>query len=176
MAATHPDIDFANELDVPCDIHLISCGMLKTADPAKARDLYTSSTFQQALAFASGRASLTGTGPALCLIVSARHGLLDLDEVVAPYDESLKNMTPVEIEEWAALVTRQIAALGIVRANFHVHAGAAYMEALAPALAPFGRVVNFFNPWKAKGVGQIGQRRGFYSRTAKAESEAKLTA
>lgn len=163
------DIDFSNSLGISVDIHLISCGASKADDPQKARDLYVGSTFQRSADYAARRASTTGTGPASCLIVSALHGLVDLDTEIAPYDTTIKAMSKTEKAEWVEMVRAQVEALGIRKAIFHVHAGQAYIAILREALAPFGRVVNFFDP-RGEGAPGIGDRRGFYRRTAESEA------
>lgn len=165
----HPDLAFAARLNIPADVHIVACGAEKLDHPAPARDLYTSSTFKRAFAFASSRASMTGDGTAPVFILSAKHGLLHPDEVVAPYDYRMADMTSAELTAYVERVQVQLFEAGVSRANFHVHAGAVYVEIMRRAAAPFGRVVNFFNPWAEKGRGQIGQRRGWYRRTDERE-------
>lgn len=68
-------------------IALIPCCGPKLDTAAAARDLYTSSTFRTQLdaALASGCDRV--------MIVSAKHGLLDLDEQCAPYDVRIEQTT-----------------------------------------------------------------------------------
>lgn len=167
----HPDLTFAAKLGIPADVHIVACGAEKLTHPAPARELYCSSTFQRALAFASGRASLTGDGTAPVFILSAKHGLVHPDQVVAPYDHRLSDMTPTELAAFVERVQVQLFEAGVSRANFHVHGGAVYVEIMRRAAEPFGRVVNFFNPWKEQGTGRgmIGARRGWYRKTAERE-------
>ncbi|HEY0435262.1 MAG TPA: hypothetical protein VGC92_01385 [Phenylobacterium sp.] len=58
---------------------LIPCGGRKLALPARARDLYTGPYFRQALAWAR---TLGGR----FLILSAKHGLVEPEERIEPYD------------------------------------------------------------------------------------------
>lgn len=64
-------------------IVVIACGFRKAPEPTRARDLYTGPTFHLARAAAErdGRR---------WMIVSARHGLLDPDSIVAPYEQRLE--------------------------------------------------------------------------------------
>ena len=60
-------------------IAIVACGQSKTDYPAPARELYTSSTFRLNLAAAEAIAGRV-------LVLSARHGLVELDQVLDPYD------------------------------------------------------------------------------------------
>lgn len=83
-------------------IVLISCVSKKLAHPARAKDLYTSALFRLNLAYAER------LQPDVIFILSAKHGLLRLDEVVEPYDVTLNKMRSREKKEWAELVLRQL--------------------------------------------------------------------
>jgi len=63
-------------------ICIVPCGAEKAESPTKARDLYLSSTFRSVLAGAEEQCDKV-------YILSAKHGLLDLDEEVAPYDTTM---------------------------------------------------------------------------------------
>jgi len=67
---------------------VIPCGGEKTAHAAPARDLYVGQMFKNTLAAAEKYAAdRAAEGQAVqILILSAKHGLLDLDTVVEPYD------------------------------------------------------------------------------------------
>lgn len=60
---------------------IIPCGGAKLEEPAPARDLYTGSMYRDQLATA-----LTMTSPENIRILSAKHGLIQLDQIIAPYD------------------------------------------------------------------------------------------
>lgn len=66
------------------EFFVIPCGAAKLDTPAAARDLYTSTSFKLAL-----NAALTQVDAAHVLILSAKHGLVALDEVLAPYDTKM---------------------------------------------------------------------------------------
>ena len=63
---------------------VIACGAAKLARPAPAADLYTGSYFRLALAAAQQLADRHSVR-----VLSAKHGLLRLGDVVAPYDLTL---------------------------------------------------------------------------------------
>ena len=67
----------------------------------RARDLYKSSWFAKASELADRRADQW-------FILSAKHGLLDPDRVIAPYDLSLKSMTAAGRRIWAKGVLRSL--------------------------------------------------------------------
>lgn len=69
--------------------YVIPCGGDKAAAAAPARELYTGSFFQHTLAAAEAEAAATERDLGIAsrvLILSAKHGLVDLDTVLAPYD------------------------------------------------------------------------------------------
>jgi hypothetical protein len=70
-------------------IYLISCVRKKCAAPTMAKDLYTSSWFKKARLFAEA----TGCP---WFILSAKHGLLSPDRVVAPYEKTLTTLPVAE--------------------------------------------------------------------------------
>jgi len=83
-------------------IVLISCVSKKLSKKAKARDLYTSPLFKYNLKYA------LSLSPDKIFILSAKYGLLDLDEEVEPYNKTLNKMKSKEIEKWAEDVLNQL--------------------------------------------------------------------
>jgi hypothetical protein len=71
---------------------VIPCGGAKLTAPAPARELYIGSMFRDQLATA-----LTMTTPENVRILSAKHGLLTLDEIVEPYDVKMGSGDDVTI-------------------------------------------------------------------------------
>ncbi len=65
-------------------IVLTTCGHLKRPHPAPARDLYTGRYAHACLAYA-----LELAPPSRVYIISAEHGLVDLDQVLTPYSQRL---------------------------------------------------------------------------------------
>ena len=70
-------------------VYVIPCGAAKGPEPTRARDLYTSDHFRYVLATALHLAEEDG---GRVMILSAKHGLLDLDDVVAPYNTKIADM------------------------------------------------------------------------------------
>ena len=81
---------------------LVSCVSKKRDRPAEAWDLYQSTLFKKSLAYARI------LNPDHILILSARHGAIDLDEEVAPYDETLNRMRAAKIRAWSERVLEQL--------------------------------------------------------------------
>ncbi|MEU7524102.1 DUF6884 domain-containing protein [Saccharothrix sp. NPDC042600] len=77
--------------DVPRQLFVVPCGRAKLDIPAPARQLYTGPMFRFCLAVVEQEAALvTEAGiPARVLILSARHGLLDPDTQIAPYEQTM---------------------------------------------------------------------------------------
>lgn len=108
-------------------VWLISCVSQKRSNACRARDLYVSQWFLKA----RRHVELSRAG---WFILSAEHGLLDPDAVVAPYERTLNKMGVAERREWARRVMDalrpQLAGVGRVV----VLAGERYREFLMPAL------------------------------------------
>ncbi len=83
------------------EVWVIPCGGAKADAPCAARDLYTGSFFREALATA-----LANTTPDRVFVLSAKHGLLSLDTVVAPYDLRMGEVEAVTATEVAVQALR----------------------------------------------------------------------
>lgn len=70
-------------------VALVSCVVKKRAVPSLARDLYISPWFKKASAYADAVADIW-------FILSAKYGLVDINEVIAPYDLTLNKMSASE--------------------------------------------------------------------------------
>ena len=107
---------------------LISCGKRKASDPAPARDLYQGDLFQKSLAYAE---QVVGVDESY--ILSAKHGLIALDEVIAPYEMTLNTMGVADIREWADRVLGQLWSVAdLEKDRFTILAGANYRKFLVP--------------------------------------------
>ena len=82
-------------------VFLVSCVAGKRAKPTPAAELYTSAWFikTRELVEASGEP---------WFILSAEHGLLAPDMVIAPYERTLNTMSASERREWARRVQQQM--------------------------------------------------------------------
>lgn len=78
-------------------IYLISCCKEKLSYSAKAKDLYQSEGFKKRLSEAFSH------NPDEILILSAKHHIVELDQVLEPYDVCLSNQTIGEQKKWAEI-------------------------------------------------------------------------
>lgn len=83
-------------------IALVACSKTKSTVKAPAAALYTSSLFRKSLLAALDISSSV-------YIVSAKHGLLRLDQMIEPYDVTLKRMPKHDRLVWAENTGRQLA-------------------------------------------------------------------
>jgi len=106
------------------DVTLITCTNAKRDEPAPARELYDpSGYFRDMRAYAEARGHPW-------YILSAKHGLVDPDKTLAPYDAvGLSETQAFEIA--AALKEKGVQTV-------HVTGGAAYTDELTPALEARG--------------------------------------
>ena len=81
---------------------LISCVSKKLDHKSKAQDLYISPLFKKNLQYAKS------LNPDKSFILSAKYGLLRLDEEIKPYDKTLNKIRSKEIKEWAKSVLNQL--------------------------------------------------------------------
>ena len=78
-------------------VYLISCCKEKLKFVAKAKDLYQSEGFKKRLSEALSH------NPNEILILSAKHHIVELDQVLEPYDVCLSNETVGEQKKWAEI-------------------------------------------------------------------------
>ena len=108
---------------------LISCVSKKLHHKSKAQDLYVSPLFQKNLRYAKY------LNPDKIFILSAKYGLLRLDEEIEPYDITLNKMRSNEIKEWAKSVLDQLKkSTDIENDEFVFLAGNNYRKFLLPHL------------------------------------------
>jgi len=113
-------------------IVLISCVSKKRSVSSPAKDLYISSLFQKNLAYARI------LKPDQIFILSAKYGLVDLEEVIAPYNVTLNTMKAPERREWASRVLSQLSSRAdLTRDEFIFLAGNRYRENLLPHFAHY---------------------------------------
>lgn len=138
---------------------IIPCTGAKLDRPAPAAELYIGATFQPALKAARTLVGDTGR----VLILSALHGLVELDAVIAPYDVRMGDAAAVDQPDRIAELADQLAP----------HAGErvftllpnAYRHAIQTALAGTGAgIVNLY-----AGCRGIGDQRGVCRRVAAGE-------
>lgn len=136
-------------------IGLVGCVSKKRDVAVAARDLYVSNLFL-------GRRAAVERTCTRWFILSAKHGLLSPDEVVAPYDQSFKRTTSTERRSWGQAVLKALDAV-IVSFNgvvVEIHAGAEY-RAFGVEEGLRARGVEIVVP--TLGLG-IGRQLAFYKR------------
>jgi hypothetical protein len=87
---------------------VVPCGAAKLPHAAAAADLYTGAHFRYVLEAVCVEAALTDA-PAVVLILSAKYGLLPLDQVIEPYDVRMGDPDSITADALAA----QCQALGL---------------------------------------------------------------
>jgi hypothetical protein len=112
------------------DIGLVGCSRLKADRPLPARELYVSPLFRAARAYAERR-----YGPERWLILSAQHGLVDPETVLAPYDLTLRQLSAAEREAWGDWVAVELTDRFPAGTVLWFHASALYRMAIARAVA-----------------------------------------
>jgi hypothetical protein len=107
----------------PGRIGLVGCVSKKREVALPARDLYVSPLFL-------GRRLAVELDCERWFILSAKLGLLSPDQVVAPYDQTLKTATATERRAWSQGVLQALdAAVGEIAGTvIEIHAGVEYRE------------------------------------------------
>jgi hypothetical protein len=126
-------------------LYLVACVAGKRAHAAPARDLYTSTWF------ALARRHVEASG---CpwRILSAEHGLVHPDTVIAPYERTLSTLPVAERRRWAERVLTDLLPL-LARGDRVVFlAGQRYRESLIPVLTRHGITVEV--PLQGKRIGE----------------------
>jgi hypothetical protein len=115
------------QLSKEYNITLIACSSTKTEQAMAAKDLYQGSLFKKSLAYA-----LKTTDPKDVYIMSAKYGLVELEEIIEPYDKTVKDMSPEERSSWAKLIYDKLDEIYEEIDNFKITilAGKAYYEPL----------------------------------------------
>lgn len=116
-------------------ISLVSCVSVKRASPAPAKDLYQSTWFIKARAYVEANG-------ARWFILSAKHGLVQPDEVISPYELTLNTMGIAERRNWARLVQKQMDERMPNAKCIEVLAGQRYREFLMDYLRGRGTTVD----------------------------------
>ena len=83
-------------------IVLIACCSKKLASESIVKDLYISTLFKYSYLYAKQ------IKPDYIFVLSAKYGLLKMDDVIKPYNETLNKKSKSEKEEWANKVILQL--------------------------------------------------------------------
>lgn len=82
-------------------VYLVSCVSQKRNHACEARDLYVSDLFRKARRFAEASGCQW-------FILSAEHGLVTPNQVIAPYERTLNTMGVADRRAWAGWVAAQL--------------------------------------------------------------------
>ena len=121
--------------ELPNTVYLVSCVSKKRETLNKARDLYTSDWFLKARDYVERTRSPW-------FILSAEHGLVPPDLIVAPYERTLNTMSVAERKAWAARVKARMQTSLPAADRIVVFAGLRYREYLMDYLRQRARVVD----------------------------------
>jgi len=124
-------------------ILLISCGKNKTELPKQAMLLYTGALFKLQLQHAKEQ------NPDRLYIMSAKYGLLELDELIAPYDYSLIGKDKEFKIEWSNNILHQLSEknVDVKTDEFIILGGINYWEYL------IDHITNYTIPFKGLEAG-----------------------
>lgn len=124
-------------------IVLISCVSKKLDRKAKAKNLYLSPLFKYALSYANT------LNPDKIFILSAKYGLVSLDEEIEPYEKTLNAMKTNERKEWAEKVLLKLKEVSNLNEDeFIFLAGNNYRKFLIT------NIKNYSAPLKNLGIGK----------------------
>lgn len=124
-------------------IVLVACASKKGVERARAKDLYQSWLFKMNLAYAKS------LKPDFIFILSAKYGLINLDEEIEPYDKTLNKMSLLERKEWAEKVLEDLGKITSFNEDeFIFLAGEKYREFILP------QIKNYQVPLQGLGIGR----------------------
>lgn len=111
---------------------LISATSKIQDSPAPARELYISELFERKLEYAAA------LDPDVSYVLSAKHGLVDMDDVIEPDETKLDDLGILEQREWARQVLSQLEDVTNIHVDeFIVLAEKPYRDSLIPYLTNY---------------------------------------
>ena len=156
MTSTATTIDYFAGDDDKTIITVIPCGAGKADTPCAARGLYTGSSFRLALAAAEANGDTV-------LILSALHGVVTPDTVLAPYDLKMGDPGSITVE----MLADQLADIGLADLTFADAEIFAYLP--AAYFARFDAACRILGHYPAdvyEAAPGIGYQRGVCARVA----------
>lgn len=124
-------------------IVLIACSSRKLNFRAKTKDMYTSSLFCKSLRYAES------LQPDCIFILSAKYGLLQLEEEIDSYNITLNKMPDKARQEWARAVIDKLKRFASIdNDEFIFLAGVKYRKYLLPYIS------NYKIPLEGLGIGK----------------------
>lgn len=115
-------------------ICLVACGKTKLRVPAKAKDLYVSALFRKSRRWAEENCNEW-------YVLSAKYGLVHPEQVIGPYELTLKSFRAIGRARWASRVFETMRSKGILRpdSKFIWLAGRDYSEQLSQLLKSYSQ-------------------------------------
>ena len=132
---------------------LIGCSKSKLDHQRPAYCLYTGDLFKKQMQYADDILQPANQYNSKVMILSAKHGLLELDKVIKPYDLSLNDFNAFELSRWASKVEQQINDLFIDFKSVVFLAGKKYREPLSSLLLSSFSPFKIQEPLKGMGIG-----------------------
>lgn len=124
-------------------IILIGCVKKKRDHRSRAEDLYISPFFRKNLSYAKS------LKPDSIFILSAKYGLVALDQEIDTYDLTLKNFKKDDLFKWSSNIIQQLQQVSNIKMDkFIFLAGDKYRKYLIPTMN------NYEIPFKGLGIGK----------------------
>ena len=124
------------------DVAFISCVKEKRIGKHKAKDLYTSDFFKKSIGYCSSKYDSV-------FILSAKFGLLDLEDTIENYEMTLNDFSKDEKIKWSTMVHEQIKNKINDSDDLYFYVGNNYRKHLLPMLNN-----NYYVPLEGKGIGE----------------------
>ena len=83
-------------------IVFLACTKRKADRPCQAKDMYQGDLFKKSLRYAQR------LNPQKIYILSAKYGLLELDDQIEPYEKTLNSASKQERKQWSYMVYKQL--------------------------------------------------------------------
>ena len=128
---------------------VIACSASKALTAMPARHLYTGDLFRKSLRWAEASRRFDAIK-----VLSAKHGLVDIEQMIKPYDTALHAMEFTARRAWAASVAHALVQQLADRAEVVALAGQLYTEGLALHLQVLAPTVAFNRPLAGMGIGE----------------------
>ena len=126
-------------------VGLISCVSRKQDKATEAKDLYVSALFNKSRKYVEQHCDRW-------YVLSAKYGLVDPNQVVEPYEETLNTKPQKERQRWAEMVWSDLREKLDARDKVLILAGARYREYLLPKIIEYGCSVDV--PMEGKSIGK----------------------
>jgi len=128
-------------------VSFVACCKLKSSTKTIAEKMYVSPLFKLSLKYAKENSDVV-------FILSAKYGLLALDDIIDPYNETLNTKTEKEKKEWSNKIIKSIKKLKLEKNKFLYLCGSnykKYIESELPGKDPMnGLSLGFRLQWLKK--------------------------